>query len=552
MKIALAQLNYIVGDIEGNSAKITAAAREAKSRGASLVIFSELALVGYPPKDLLLKPKFVSENERALERVAKQINDIAALVGFARYNPEPEGRKLYNAAALLKDGRIVAEHHKTLLPTYDVFDESRYFEPAVEVKPIEVTIDGRKLKIGVTICEDLWNDPRFIGRRLYHRNPLEELIAGGAEILINVSASPFEKGKHEFRQRLFSEQISRFGVPLAFVNQVGGNDELIFDGASTFFTADGRVVARARAFDEDILIVDIDEMDGQARSEPYPDEIESVFRALVLGLRDYVSKCGFREVVLGLSGGIDSSLTACIAVEALGAKAVHGVAMPSRYSSEGSVKDAKALAENLGIDLRIIPINRIHDAFEDQLAEVFAGLPRDVTEENIQARIRGTLLMALSNKFGWLLLTTGNKSEMAVGYCTLYGDMAGGLAVISDVPKTTVYKLAEFYNTLKGRNVIPESVLTKAPSAELRPDQTDQDTLPPYEVLDRIIHAYVEQEKSVDEIIAEGLDPQTVKQVVNMIDRNEYKRKQAPPGLKVTSKAFGSGRRMPIAQRYRP
>jgi len=552
MKIALAQLNFIVGDIEGNTAKIIEAMARAEAAGAALVLFSELAVVGYPPKDLLAKPKFVQDNEQALQRIASHARGIAAVVGFVRQNPGRDGRRLFNAAALLKDGRIAAEHYKTLLPTYDVFDEYRYFEPPPEVSPILVEIGTQQLRLGVTICEDLWNDPRFLGRKLYHRNPLDELVTKGAQILVNVSASPFGQGKHAFRERLFGNQISQFGVPLAFVNQVGGNDELIFDGASTFFAADGKVVARAKAFEEDLLIVDTETLDGDARCEPYPDDLGSILRALTLGVRDYVCKCGFSQVVLGLSGGIDSAVTACIAVEALGPKAVHGVAMPSRYSSAGSLTDAEALAKNLGIDLRTIPIGRIHDAFEAELKEVFAGLPPDATEENIQARVRGTLLMALSNKFGWLLLTTGNKSELAVGYCTLYGDMAGGLAVISDVPKTMVYRLGRYYNKVKGREIIPASIFTKPPSAELRPDQTDQDSLPAYEVLDRIIQAYVIEEKSADEIIAEGLDPDVVREIVRRIDQNEYKRKQAPPGLKITSKAFGYGRRMPIAQRYRP
>lgn len=551
MKIALAQLNYIVGDIPGNSEKIIAAMDRARQAGAALVVFSELAVVGYPPKDLLAKPKFVRDNEQAIEWIAQKAHGIAALVGFVRHNPRPDGRSLFNAAALLQDGRIAAEHYKALLPTYDVFDELRYFEPSPAVQPIRVEAAGQSLDIGVTICEDLWNDPRFLKRRLYHRNPLSEVVDAGAKLLVNVSASPFERAKHAFREKLFGAQISDFGVPLAFVNQVGGNDELIFDGASTFFAADGRVVARAKAFQEDLLLVDTDTLNGGARCEPYPDETAAVFSALTLGLKDYVHKCGFKQVVLGLSGGVDSSLVACIAVEALGADAVHGVAMPSQFNAEASLTDAKNLADALGISFRVVPIERIRQVFDAELETIFDNLPRDVTEENIQARIRGNLLMALSNKYGWMLLTTGNKSETAVGYCTLYGDMAGGLAVISDVPKNMVYRLCRYYNEWKGRQIVPESVFTKAPSAELRPNQTDQDSLPPYDLLDGIIHLYVEENRSAEEIAAAGFDATLVRQVIGMIDRNEYKRKQAPPGLRVTSKAFGCGRRMPIAQRYR-
>jgi NAD+ synthase (glutamine-hydrolysing) len=552
MKIALAQLDYVVGDIPGNSQKIVASIEGAGRAGAVLVVFSELAVVGYPPKDLLANPKFVRDNEQALESIAPSCRDISALVGFVRRNPRSEGRSLFNAAALLQNGRVAAEHYKTLLPTYDVFEELRYFEPAPQVGPMSVEAGGQRLKIGVTICEDLWNDPRFLERKLYHRNPLTEMIDAGAQLLVNVSASPFERRKQGLREKLFGGQISEFGVPLAFVNQVGGNDELIFDGASTFFAADGRVIARAGAFREDLLVVDTEALDGGARREVYPDEPASIFEALTLGLRDYVSKCGFRHVVLGLSGGIDSSLVACVAVEALGAEAVHGVAMPSQFNAEASLADARELASALGIDFRVIPIERIRLAYDAELAQIFDGLPRDVTEENVQARIRGNLLMALSNKYGWMLLTTGNKSEMAVGYCTLYGDMAGGLAVISDVPKNMVYELCRYYNEWKGRPVVPERVFGKAPSAELRPNQTDQDSLPPYDLLDRIIHLYVEENRSADQIAGAGLDPALVRQIIGMIDRSEYKRKQAPPGLKVTSKAFGYGRRVPIAQRYRP
>ena len=554
MRIALAQINPTVGDIAHNSEKILRFAREAQSQGARVVVFPELSVTGYPPKDLLLKPRFVQDNIAAVHEIARQLPaDLEAVIGYAERNAQPVGRPLHNAVAVLRGGKVVSRHFKTLLPTYDVFDESRYFEPG-PVSETENLVrigdpEARAVTAGLTICEDLWNDEKLIPRRLYHQNPIADLHAAGAELLINASASPFVVGKHEFRVRLFGAQVRHFGRPLVYVNQVGGNDELVFDGNSCAFDANGKVVAQAKGFEEDLLVADLDAALA-GRVERPATGIASIHDALVLGLRDYVRKCGFKSVVLGLSGGIDSALTAALAVEALGKDKVVGVAMPSRFSSDHSVNDARALAHNLGIEFQLVPIRSIHDEYERTLASAVKGRERDVTEENLQARVRGALLMAFSNKFNHLLLTTGNKSEVAVGYCTLYGDMCGGLAVISDVPKTTVYQVSEYVNQRAGREVIPRNTITKPPSAELRPNQTDQDSLPPYDVLDAILFRYVEEEKSASEIVAEGFDPATVSKVVKLIDRSEYKRRQMPPGLKVTSRAFGFGRRMPIAQNY--
>lgn len=550
MRLALAQINPLVGDVTGNATKIEQFALQAGRAGADLVVFPELTLCGYPPRDLLLKPRFVESVIRAAFALAERLADgPAVLVGTLQPSEKPVGRRLYNALALLQGGRVAATFHKSLLPTYDVFDEHRYFEPAQQPGVCNLAMSGRDVRIGVTICEDLWNDKRFFDRPLYERNPLDDLAAAGAALIVNSSASPFVAGKQAFREKLLGSQAAAIGRPIAIVNQIGGNDELIFDGASAYFDATGKLIARAKAFEEDLLIVDTDEP-AAARVEPYPDELDSIRQALVVGTRDYVRKCGFTDVVLGLSGGIDSALTAAIAVEALSPARVHGVAMPSRYSSDHSLADALALATNLGIDYRVIPIEPMHAAIETHLAPHFDGRPPDTTEENMQARLRGNILMSLSNKFGWLLLTTGNKSELAVGYCTLYGDMCGGLAVISDVPKTVVYQLAHAINSRAGRELIPAGSITKPPSAELRPDQHDQQSLPPYEDLDAILHHYVEQEESADQIIARGFDATVVRDVVRKVDGNEYKRKQAATGLKVTSRAFGVGRRMPIAARF--
>jgi NAD+ synthase (glutamine-hydrolysing) len=550
MRVALAQMNPIVGDVAGNLRRIRTFLERVRGTGVDLVVFPELSIPGYPPKDLLLKPRFIVDNVEAVRTLAAETAaGPAVLVGFVQRNDSTEGRELRNAMALLTDGRVAGEFHKSLLPTYDVFDEHRYFEPAEVARTAELVCGGRTVRLGITICEDLWNDPAAFRRPLYHRNPLEEVCRAGAEVIINASASPFEVEKQAFRESLLGGQAAAKKVPLIFVNQIGGNDELIFDGASCVLAVDGRVAARAKAFEEDLLVVDLENL-AEARREPYPEPVASVWQALVLGTRDYLHKCGFKDAVLGLSGGIDSAVTACIAADALGPARVHGVAMPSRYSSDHSITDARILAENLGLDFQTIPIAEMHDVFEQRLTPFFRGRAPDTTEENIQARIRGNILMALSNKFGWLLLTTGNKSELAVGYCTLYGDMCGGLAVINDVPKTMVYKLARHCNDRAGREVIPRSSIDKPPSAELRPNQCDQDTLPEYERLDAILHHYIEQERSTDEIIGLGFDEATVRRVARMVDVNEYKRKQAATGLKVTSRAFGIGRRMPIAARF--
>jgi NAD+ synthetase len=517
-----------------------------------VVVTPELSLLGYPPKDLLLKQGFVADNLAALEHFVGEVGRTALLVGFVDRTVGPRGLPLHNAAALIADGRVLAKKYKSLLPTYDVFDEMRYFEPG-DAGPETVLCHG--LCMGLSICEDIWTqEPAGPVARYYHGNPIAELVAAGANILVNMSASPFVMGKFAQREALVRTQATKYGRPVVYVNQVGGNDELIFDGASFAMDASGKIVAQLRAFAEDLAVVDLPEPGPQAAPlAALPGDIESLRQALVLGIRDYMHKCGFRQAVLGLSGGIDSSITACLAVEAIGRENVVGVAMPSRYSSTHSVEDARALAENLGIRFQIIPIDKPHRAFEETLAEAFAGRKPDIAEENIQARVRGTILMALSNKFGYLVLSTGNKSEVGVGYCTLYGDMAGGLAVISDVPKTMVYELSRQVNaTAAARPPIPERVFTKPPSAELRPNQTDQDSLPPYDILDGILDLYVCQELSPDDIVAAGYAPETVAKVVHLVDTNEYKRKQAAPGLKVTSRAFGFGRRMPIAQRYEP
>jgi NAD+ synthase (glutamine-hydrolysing) len=555
MKVGLAQVNPVVGDLRANSAKIGAFVERAKHAGAELVVFPELALVGYPPKDLLLKPSFVADNLAALEIVARQCVGITAVVGYVDRNESPVGRPLRNAVAVCEGGRVRSRHFKTLLPTYDVFDESRYFEP---VKPGPgqtsnvVAIGGGK--VGLSICEDLWNDERLIARRLYHENPIHDLHQAGADLLVNASASPFYVGKHDFRLELFGQQAKSVGKPLVYVNQVGGNDELLFDGASCVFDAAGRCIAQAKDFEEDLLVVDLSATAHTVH--PHRTGLESLHAALLLGLRDYVGKCGFKSVVLGLSGGIDSALTAALAAEALGPDRVVGVAMPSRYSSDHSVEDARRLAENLGIGFHLVPIGTMHDAYEAALTGLFTAngngtpLGDDLTEQNLQARVRGATLMAFSNRYNHLLLTTGNKSEVATGYCTLYGDMCGGLAVISDVPKTTVWELSRFHNRKHGRELIPVRSIDKVPSAELRPNQTDQDSLPPYDLLDAILHRYIEEEKGSAEIVGEGFDEAVVRRVIRLVDRSEYKRRQAAPGLKVTSRAFGFGRRMPIAMNY--
>ena len=545
MKIAAAQFNPTVGDIQGNCSHIIRKIQQASERGADLVVFGELSLVGYPPKDLLLKPRFVQDNQTALTEIAKECSDITALIGHVCPNPDKQGLHLHNAASLLDDGHVVATYYKQLQPTYDMFDETRYFEPGPSQSVIE--FQGRRL--GLTICEDIWQRSSHDERPLYDSDPFAELAAQKVDLIVNMSASPFVLGKHGFRCDLFGRKCREQQVPLLYVNQVGGNDELVFDGCSCAFDAKGQCIAQAKDFEEDLILLNLDGFEKPGQHD-CREGIGSVHEALILGLRDYVRKCGFKSVVLGLSGGIDSAVTAALAAQALGAENITGVAMPSRYSSDHSVSDAKKLASNLDINYLEIPIEPAHRAMEDILAPAFSKTETDITEENVQARLRGNILMSLSNKFGSLLLTTGNKSELAVGYCTMYGDMAGGLAVISDVPKMMVYDLA--YHINRNGEVIPADTITKPPSAELRPDQKDEDSLPPYEVLDRILQAYVEQEQSLDDIVAQGFDETTVSHVIRLVDRNEYKRKQAAPGLKVTSRAFGFGRRMPIAQNYQP
>jgi len=549
MRLALAQLNFTVGAFDRNFTLMREAVVRARAAGADLVVFSEMAATGYPPRDLLNHPDFIQANLAQVERVAALTDErLGALIGFVDPNPSSDGKHLFNAAALCHRGAVVARRYKSLLPTYDVFDEDRYFEPAREVAPIEF----KGVRLGVTICEDVWNAKGFWPSRLYHRDPVEELVQAGAELLINISSSPFSLGKPELRREMIRQEALKHGRHFFYLNQVGANDELIFDGHSLGFDPDGAVILRARDFAEDFLVYDVPTGGTAGAAGAIADvsgsRVEEAYRALVLGLGDYVRKCGFTHVVVGLSGGVDSALTAALAAAALGPDRVLGVSMPTRFSSEHSIRDAQALAHNLGISYRLIPVDDVFAAYLKALAPVFAGRAEDVTEENVQARIRGGILMALSNKFGSLLLSTGNKSELAVGYCTLYGDMAGGLAVISDVPKTLVYEIARFVN--RQATVIPESTMTKPPSAELRPGQTDQDSLPPYEVLDRVLEAYVERNLDVGEICALGLDPGLVQAIVRMIDRAEYKRRQAAPGLKITSKAFGVGRRYPIAADY--
>ncbi len=542
MKVALAQINTTVGDLAGNEAKILAAYARGVAAGAHLVLLPELALTGYPPRDLVLHGAFVAKNVEALERLARQTGPTALVTGFIGRNEIQPGRKATNAIALLQQGTVHATRTKTLLPTYDVFDEDRYFEPATANAPVE--FNGSK--IGLTICEDVWNDEDFWDDRRYRRNPATELAAGGVRLILNASASPWHLGKNQVRREMLAQLAAKSGCPVVYCNLVGGNDELIFDGASLAFNGRGELLAEGRMFAEDFLVVDLE----TAASRPPETQADEamVYQALVLGTRDYLHKCGFKSAVLGLSGGIDSALTAAIAADALGREQVRGVALPSQYSSRGSLDDAQKLAKNLGIQYDVIPIQPMFVAAKEQLQAVFAGRAEDTTEENLQARLRGVILMALSNKFGSLLLTTGNKSELAVGYCTLYGDMCGGLAVISDVPKTMVYRIARWLN--REREVIPQDSIHKAPSAELRPNQTDQDSLPPYEVLDAILNAYVVAGRTASEIIQAGFDEPTVRRMVRLINLNEYKRRQAAPGLKVTTKAFGVGRRIPVAQRH--
>ena len=545
MKIALAQFNPTVGDFPGNAARILSLAAQAKQRGAGLAIFSELCLCGYLPQDLLERPTFIERNLRELKDLATKL-PMPAIVGFVGRASNGTGKSIANKAALLCGGRIAFEQSKMLLPTYDVFDESRYFQPADH----QSVFGFNDEQLGITICEDVWNDKNFWAKRRYDRDPVTELMGQGTTLFLNISASPYTIDKRSLRFDMLRSIAVNQRRPVVYVNQVGGNDSLVFDGASMALTADGKVAAQALSFDEDLVLFDT--ATGQGDIHPLPkEEIEYAYRALVVGTRDYVRKCGFTKVLMGLSGGIDSAVVASIAATALGPENLLGVSMPGPFSSEGSRLDAKALADNLGIQLITVPITDVYDAYRKALAPAFVNRPVDVTEENIQARIRGNYLMALSNKFGSMVLSTGNKSELAVGYCTLYGDMAGGLGVISDVPKLMVYELAYWIN--RERKLIPRSTIDKAPSAELRPNQRDEDSLPPYDVLDRVLKSYIEDLQSPQEIADHyGFDPKLVQDIALRVDRNEYKRKQAAPGLKITSRAFGFGRPFPIAQKFIP
>jgi len=536
IRVAAAQIDAVVGDIDGNVERVLRTYAQAGAAGADLVVFPELTLTGYPPEDLLLRRAFVAHAGKALEKVAGRTSGCTAIVGY----PERDGDALHNSAAVCRDGRVTHRYRKQLLPNYAVFDEQRYFRPGRG----PAVFDVAGTPVGVTICEDAW----------FADGPVVEAAGAGAQVVVNVNASPYYAGRVAERESMLRARVAEAGVAIVYVNLVGGQDELVFDGASLVYDARGARIGRAKQFVEDLLIVDIDpsaESQAPGRVEPMLAPPAEVYEALVVGTRDYVRKNGFTDVLIGLSGGIDSSLVAAIAADALGPQRVHGVLMPSRYSSAGSVDDAVALARNLGIDTSTVAIEPAHAAFEAMLAPVFAGAAgAGVAEENVQSRIRGNVLMTISNKFGWMVLTTGNKSEMATGYATLYGDMAGGYAVIKDVLKTQVFSLCRDLNARAGRVVIPEAVLTKPPSAELRPDQMDTDSLPPYDVLDPIIEGYVEDDLSVGELVEQGFDAEIVRRVARMIDRNEYKRRQAPPGVRVTPKAFGKDRRLPITNRW--
>jgi len=544
VKIALGQINPTVGDFSGNAAKIIACAQRARSAGAGLILFPELSICGYPPRDLVERPSFVAHNQESANQIAEQTRGIAVICGLVTPAEAGTGKSVMNSAVLLQDGKQAFVQSKMLLPTYDVFDEMRNFAPASS----QSLLDFCGNRMALTICEDAWNDKRFWNRRLYTFDPVEALLKAGGNFVLNISASPYWVGKRDFRRRMLASIATNNRVPVVMVNQVGGNDSLIFDGSSLVLNAAGEVIARGKSFQEDLIFFDSGTLTGEIHDQVEGEEAEA-YAALVLGTRDYVRKCGFSRVIIGLSGGIDSALTAVIAVDALGRENVIGVGMPGPYSSPGSVEDARQLATNLGIRFELLSIKEVYESYERVLAGVFAGLPQDVTEENIQPRARGTLLMALANKFGAIVLSTGNKSELGVGYCTLYGDMVGGLAVISDVPKTMVYRISRYVNSL--RPVIPESTIEKPPSAELRPDQKDTDTLPPYEILDLILEDYIEDMHTAEQIARDhNLDLNLVRRVIRMVDRNEYKRQQAAPGLKISGKAFGYGRRFPIAACY--
>ena len=559
MKIGILQINSTIGDFAVNAKKLLAAYEKAVALGAEFAVAPELFLCGYPPRDLLLREDFVEASLAALSETSEGVGTIPLCVGYVDRNPEKPGRALRNSAAVLQNGKIIWRTHKSLLPTYDVFDEDRYFEPARTVEPF--VFNGSKL--GITICEDIWNDEDFWPERLYRRDPVKELISQGAEIILNISASPWHDGKERTRLDMLRRVARDEKIPLAQVNAVGANDELIFDGHSVALDAGGEVIALGKGFEEEVFVAELEICSGSSRRESaqiksertdvrcygLPSREAQMFSALSLGVRDYVRKCGFNSVIVGLSGGIDSALVAVLAADALGAENVLGVAMPARYSSEGSLSDAAMLAKNLGILCEVLPIEPVFNSVEKQLEKVFSGTKPNEAEENIQSRLRGVTLMALSNKFGALVLTTGNKSEMAVGYCTLYGDMNGALAPLADVLKTDIYKIARWVN--RERGIIPQNSISKPPSAELRPNQTDQDSLPPYEILDAILDLYVVKNLGRQEIVRRGFDTAVVNDVINKINFSEFKRRQAAPGLKVSSRAFGIGRRIPVAQRFR-
>ncbi len=540
----MGQINPTVGDFSGNAAKMIDFSRRARTAGAGLILFPELSVCGYPPRDLVERPSFQERNQQAAEHIARETAGIAVICGLLTPARADTGKSVMNSAALFRDGKIEFVQSKMLLPTYDVFDEMRNFAPASS----QQLLDYCGKRMALTICEDAWNDKHFWNRRLYKLDPVEELVKAGGNFVLNISASPYWVGKREFRREMLASIARNNKVPVVMVNQVGGNDSLIFDGSSLVLNTAGEVIARGKSFEEDLVYFDSGTLTGEIHEQEEGEEAEA-YAALVLGTRDYVRKCGFQRVIVGLSGGIDSALTAVIAADAMGSENVLGIGMPGPYSSAGSIEDAKCLARNLDIRFEILSIGEIFESYRHALKPVFAGLPEDVTEENLQPRARGTLLMALANKLGAIVLSTGNKSELAVGYCTLYGDMVGGLAVISDVPKTMVYRISRYINSK--RAVIPTASLEKPPSAELRPDQRDTDSLPPYEVLDPILEDYIEDMHSAEQIASDRhLDLGLVQRVICMIDRNEYKRQQAAPGLKISAKAFGYGRRFPIAAKY--
>ena len=541
VKIALGQINPTVGDFSGNAAKMIEFSHRAQASGAGLILFPELSVCGYPPRDLVERPSFVARNRESAEQIAAATRGIAVICGLVTPAESETGKSVMNSAAFLQDGKITFLQSKMLLPTYDVFDEMRNFAPAKS----QTVLPFCGNQVALTICEDAWNDKLFWPKRLYTVDPVDSLIRAGGNFVLNISASPFWIGKRELRRDMLASIARQHKVPVAMVNQVGGNDSLLFDGSSIVLNTKGNIIAQGRSFEEDLIYFDSKTLTGDLHEQVEGTEA-SVYSALVLGTRDYMRKCGFQQAIIGLSGGIDSALTAVIAAEAVGPENIIGVGMPGPYSSPGSINDARTLATNLGIRFELLPINSVVQAYRQTLQNVFAGRKEDVTEENIQSRARGTLLMALSNKFGAIVLSTGNKSELGVGYCTLYGDMVGGLAVISDVPKTLVYRLSHYANSR--RELIPRPTLEKPPSAELRPDQKDSDSLPPYEILDAVLEDYVEDAHSAERITADyGFDIEVVKRVVRMVDRAEYKRQQAAPGIKISSKAFGYGRRFPIA-----